>query len=80
MYMYSAGYDPHGMVTMFQELISQRQKSPNSVEQFFASHPLTEERIRSVRAQIEALEPRPNLIMEDAEFDAIRRRLSRYNR
>jgi predicted Zn-dependent protease len=58
----------------------QRQKSPNSVEQFFASHPLTEERIRSVRAQIEALEPRPNLIMEDAEFDAIRRRLSRYNR
>lgn len=80
MYMYGAGYDPHGMVTMFQELISQRQREPNSVEQFFASHPLTEERIRNVRAQIESLEPRPNLIMEDADFDAIRRRLSRYNR
>jgi predicted Zn-dependent protease len=79
-YMYSAGYDPHGMVTMFQELMSQRQREPNSVEQFFASHPLTEERIRNVRSQIESLEPRPNLIMEDAEFDGIRRRLSRYNR
>jgi predicted Zn-dependent protease len=79
-YMYGAGYDPHGMVTMFQELMSQRQREPNSVEQFFASHPLSEERIRNVRAQIESLEPQPNLIMEDAEFDGIRRRLSRYNR
>lgn len=79
-YMHDAGYDPHGMVTMFQELLSQRQTSPGAVDQFFASHPLTEERIANVREYIATLEPKPNLVLEDAQFDEIRRRLSRYNR
>lgn len=79
-YMYEAGYDPHGMVTMFQELLSRRESSPGAVDQFFASHPLTEERIADVREHIEGLEPRVNLVLEDAQFDEIRRRLSRYNR
>lgn len=79
-YMYNAGYDPYGMVTMFQELLSRRQRQPGSVEEFFSSHPLTEERIADVRAQIEQLPPRRNLVTNDAEFPGFKQRVARYGR
>jgi predicted Zn-dependent protease len=79
-YMYNAGYDPHGMVTMFQELLSRRQSQPGAVSQFFSSHPLTEERIESVRAQIQTLPARQNLITRDAELQRIQQRLAGYSR
>lgn len=79
-YMYNAGYDPHGMVTMFQELLSRRQSQPGAVSQFFSSHPLTEERIENVRAHIRTLPSRQNLITRDAEFQRIQQRLAGYNR
>lgn len=78
--MYNAGYDPHGMVTMFQELLSRRQRTPGAVEEFFSSHPITEERIESVQAQIAQLPPRPNQILRDAEFEQIQQGVVRYNR
>lgn len=77
-YMYNAGYDPHGMVTMFQELIERRKRQPGSVESFFSSHPLTEERIENVRAQIQQLPPRQGLVLRDAEFQSIQQRVSRH--
>jgi predicted Zn-dependent protease len=73
--MYNAGYDPHGMVTMFQELISRRQSRPSSVEQFFSSHPITESRIEAVRAQIQQLPPKENLILRDADFQRMQQRV-----
>lgn len=79
-YMYNAGYDPHGMATMFQELLQRRQREPSAVAQFFSSHPLTEERIQDVRAQIEDLPPRQGLVLRDAEFQRIQRRVQRYCR
>lgn len=75
LYMVNAGYDPHGMVTMFQELISRRRSQPGAVDKFFSSHPLTEERIQSVQAQIQQLPPRQNLILRDSELQAIQRRV-----
>ena len=67
--MHAAGYDPHGMVTMFQELLSRRDNQPGAVSQFFSSHPLTEDRITDVRAMIAELPPRSNLITRDAYHD-----------
>jgi predicted Zn-dependent protease len=78
-YMHGAGYDPHGMVTMFQELISRRQSDPGTVQNFFSSHPVTEERIANVRTQIAQLPSRPNLILTDAEFSDIQQRLAPFN-
>lgn len=78
-YMYNAGYDPHGMVTMFQELISRNDRDPGSVEAFFSSHPLTEERIEDVRQQIAEL-PRRNLVERDPDFQEIKQRVSRFVR
>ena len=78
-YMYRAGYDPNGMATMFEKLLSERKRRPSSVEQFFSTHPLSEERIVSVRQQSRALPQRANLIKNDGKLPGIRQRVSRYN-
>ena len=51
-YMARAGYNPEGMATMFEKLLAQRRSRPSSVEQFFSTHPLAEDRIRNVRSEI----------------------------
>lgn len=76
--MYAAGYDPTGMVTMFQELLAQQRSSPGGVAKFFSSHPLTEERIANARAQMATLPPKPNLILQDSRFADVKTRLTAY--
>jgi len=75
-YMYKAGYDPQGMVQMFQTLLAERQRRPGSVERFFASHPLTEDRIREVQREIAGFPSRANLIASDPRFEQLQDRLS----
>ncbi|HEV8632535.1 MAG TPA: M48 family metalloprotease [Thermoanaerobaculia bacterium] len=79
-YMYKAGFDPHGMVQMFEALLAERQRRPGSVERFFASHPLTEDRIREVRKEIAGFPPRQDLIASDPRFEQLRGRLAGYSR
>lgn len=47
-----AGIDPAGLVTFFRELLDEQQRAPSQVEQWFATHPLTEERMANVRELI----------------------------
>lgn len=47
-----AGITPNGLVTFFQELLSQQNSSPGAVGQWFSTHPTTQERIEDVRAMI----------------------------
>jgi predicted Zn-dependent protease len=75
--MYEAGYDPRGMVAMFQSLLEQRRRSPNSVDQFFASHPLTEERIRATQEHIAQLPAKSGLVMRDPAYQGVRQRAAR---
>ncbi len=51
------GFDPEGMVTFFQKLLEDRQRTPSILEQWFATHPLTEDRITRVQGLIDALPP-----------------------
>jgi predicted Zn-dependent protease len=74
-FMQSAGYDPRGMVTMFQELLSRRQGRPGSVAKFFSTHPLEEDRIRKVSRYIEGLPSRGGLILTDGDLLDVKRRL-----
>lgn len=53
----AAGISPEGLVTMFQTLINERQKSPGSVDAWFATHPLEEDRIADVQKLINTLTP-----------------------
>jgi predicted Zn-dependent protease len=50
--MTRAGYNPAGLATFFQTLLSENQRNPSRVQQWFATHPTTQERINNTRALI----------------------------
>lgn len=74
-YMYDAQYDPRGMVTMFETILAERQRRPSSVEQFFATHPLSEERIENIEAEIRRLPPSDRLTLHDNGFQTLQQRV-----
>jgi beta-barrel assembly-enhancing protease len=76
-YMHGAGIDPRGMASMFRILLAQSRQAPGRVERFFATHPLTEDRIRDVERAVQALPARTNLAMGDPGYDDMRRRVGR---
>ncbi len=47
-----SGISPQGMPSMFEKLLQERRSQPSAVEGWFATHPLEEDRIAAVRAQI----------------------------
>jgi predicted Zn-dependent protease len=69
--MNDAGFNPRGMETMFQTLLANQKSRPSSVEQFFSSHPLTEDRIRSVEKEIQKL-PQKNTVTDEAGFRSLK--------
>lgn len=73
-YMHAAGYDPDGMPGMFEDLLAARRRRPGSVEQFFSSHPLTEERIEATRRLAAALPQPPTLVRDEPGFRELKRR------
>jgi predicted Zn-dependent protease len=50
--MVRAGIDPHGIPEMFRILLDERKQAPGAMDEFFASHPLEEDRIASTNALI----------------------------
>jgi len=75
-YMSAAGFNPRGMVTLFQELLRREKGEPGRVQQFFATHPLTTARIRDVENEIAKLPANSALRTDDTEFQSIKRRLT----
>lgn len=71
--MSAAGYNPAGMATMFEELLEHRQGQPGRVEQFFSTHPLTENRVRDARARAQAIGNRG--ITDEPAFQDVKRRV-----
>ena len=72
-----AGIDPRGVPEMFRLLLSERQRSPSSVDAFFSTHPLEEDRITSTEAIIARLDPAVlrGLTRDTPGFQAFKRRL-----
>ena len=73
-FMARAGYNPRGMVTMFQELLEHQQRQPGAVEKFFSTHPLTQDRIRDVEAEIQRA-GNPSGITDEPQFQSARARV-----
>jgi beta-barrel assembly-enhancing protease len=73
-----AGIDPGGIVTFFRKLLDEQQRSPTTVEQWFATHPLTEDRIGTTRDLIRALPPERlrGLQVTSAEYRTFRNRVA----
>lgn len=77
-YMHAASYNPEGMASMFEKLLSEHRRRPGGVAQFFSTHPLTEERIENVRGYARQLPERHGLITHDRELRGVQQRAARY--
>lgn len=51
-YLINSGIHPGGLVTMFETLLAERQRNPGALEQWFSTHPTTQERIDNTRTAI----------------------------
>ncbi|WP_420126687.1 M48 family metallopeptidase [Longimicrobium sp.] len=77
-YLMRAGYNPNGLATFFEELLSLQQRQPSRVEQWFATHPTTQERVANARAIIAATPGAQgaNLTTDTRAFQNIRARVT----
>jgi len=73
-FMAQAGYDPHGMLDMFEKLLSLERSRPGAVARFFQYHPGTQDRISDISGRISRMS-RTSGIVDDPEYQVIRRRL-----
>jgi predicted Zn-dependent protease len=70
--MRRAGWNPRGMVELFEVLRREARRDPGSVETFFSSHPPPQDRINSLQGQIGR---NPSGRRDSEEFQRIKARL-----
>jgi predicted Zn-dependent protease len=78
-YAYKAGFDPQGFEDFFGKLARLQRSRPSKVGQFFSDHPLTQERIQNVHAEIAQLPRSPRsvaLIRDSPDYQQFRARVS----
>ncbi|MBR9988773.1 MAG: M48 family metalloprotease [Gemmatimonadetes bacterium] len=51
----NSGINPNGLTSFFAVLISDQQRSPSTVQQWFSTHPLTQDRIENTQSYINRL-------------------------
>ena len=77
-YMYKAGYDPQGMVSIFEKLSALEKHKPGALSKAFSDHPATPDRIAAVENEIATiLPPEPQYMVTSSEFDSVKARLAR---
>lgn len=77
-YMYKAGYDPQGMVSIFEKLDALQKHKPGAISRAFSDHPATPDRIDNVENEIATILPaRPEYMVTTSEFDQVKARLAR---
>jgi len=77
-WMYKAGYDPQGMVSIFEKLSALEKHKPGALSKAFEDHPATPDRIAAVEQEIATiLPPRPDYLVTTSEFDRVKARLER---
>ncbi len=75
-YMYKAGYDPTAFVDFFEKIESLEKRKPGTLAKVFSTHPMTDDRIRTVQQNIgENLKSRPEYVLNTSEFMDVKARL-----
>jgi predicted Zn-dependent protease len=72
--MRKAGWDPRGMIELFEVLRREQKRDPGAVDVFFSTHPSPQDRIAQLTA---AIARRPGGVRDSAQFRAIKLRLAR---
>jgi predicted Zn-dependent protease len=77
-YAYRAGYDPQGMVSIFEKLDALEKHKPGALSKAFSDHPATPDRIANVEDEIATILPaRVDYLVTTSEFDQVKARLAR---
>ena len=75
-YMYAAGYDPTGAISIFEKIESLNRKRPGLVDRVFSSHPMDDDRIQKTEREIARILPdKLEYVVNTSDYNAIRDRL-----
>jgi len=77
-YAYRAGYDPMGLVSMFEKIENLQKEKPGAVAKVFEDHPQTPDRILASEREIATiLPPKDEYLVTTSEFNEVKARLAR---
>ena len=75
-YMYAAGYDPNGAISIFEKMESLQRNKPGAIAKVFATHPMDSDRISKTQEEIDQILPaKPEYVVTTSEYTGIRERL-----
>jgi len=75
-YLYAAGYDPNGAISIFEKLEALDRQKTGLVSRLFATHPRDSERIERAQEEIQAILPsRSEYVVTTSDYSAMRARL-----
>lgn len=74
-YSWASGYDPNGMIVMFEKLQQKESKKPGTMAKIFSSHPTTGDRATTLRALLAKFPEREEYIISTSDFQKVKNRL-----
>ncbi|OGF62234.1 MAG: hypothetical protein A2Y62_13990 [Candidatus Fischerbacteria bacterium RBG_13_37_8] len=72
-----AGYNPEGMVTLFQKFDKMNKSSPSAFQTFFSSHPTPAERIKNTEKEINSINDKSMLVTTTKNFSEMKSELEK---
>lgn len=74
-YAWASGYDPSGMIVMFEKLQQKESKKPGTMAKIFSSHPTTGDRATTLRALLNKFPEREEYVISTSDFQKVKNRL-----
>jgi predicted Zn-dependent protease len=75
-YMYSAGYDPNGAISILEKLEALQRRQPSAAARVFSTHPMDATRIERTQQEIQRILPsKPEYVVSTSEYRDMRTRL-----
>jgi len=75
-YMYAAGYDPNGAISIFEKMEALDHRQPGLISRAFATHPMDSDRIAKTEKEIQAILPaKDRYVVNTSDYRAMRERL-----
>jgi predicted Zn-dependent protease len=75
-YMWAAGYDPTGAISMFEKLETLQRTQPTAVSKLLSTHPMDSDRIAKTQAEIDKILPsKPEYVVTTSDYTNMRQRL-----